>query len=280
MSASDALVVALVAKPIGGLSFEDGGWIAKAFLVPILGQVRAIKGKPDASERGLVLVREATAPVAAVRALAAAYPAFDFIVVEVCLDKLRVPASVPTKLAELTEQEGATIGSQLKPSLLSNTTPEAAVAEWIAKFPALKELKGEHEWTEAMFQGIAKELLKRSSMGAKMRLFIGAGLSIVDMITDVSMIIKYMNTTGEEVYGKALAVMVGLCLFWQLLNTWVNTRKGPRREMGKEMLIVLSALKPGVDAYRVASGYEQPAYAAYAPEAELGENEKEGGLGT
>jgi hypothetical protein len=130
-----------------------------------------------------------------------------------------------------------------------------------------------------MFQGIAKELLKRSSMGAKMRLFIGAGLSITDMITDVSMIIKYMNTKGEEGYGKALAAMVGLCLFFQLLTTWVKTRKGPRKEMAKELLIVLSALKPGVDAYRVASGYEQPAYAVNNSEDDLGENEKKGGQG-
>jgi hypothetical protein len=127
---------------------------------------------------------------------------------------------------------------------------------------------------------VGKRLLKKSKLGANFRLAIGAGLSIVDMVTDVSMIIKYTNTPGQEGYGTALAAMVGTCMFFHLLSVWVSNRKGPRREMAKELLIVLSTLKPGVDAYRVASGYEQPAYAVYAPEAELGENEKEGGLGT
>jgi hypothetical protein len=71
--------------------------------------------------------------------------------------------------------------------------------------------------------------------------------------------------------------MVGLCLIWQLFTTWYSTRKAPKKVMMKELIIVLSALKPGVDAYRVASGYEQPAYVVNSPETELGENEKEWG---
>ena len=150
----------------------------------------------------------------------------------------------------------------------------------MAKFPALQELKEEHEWTEAMFQGIAKELLKRSSMGAKMRLYIGAGLSFMDMVTDVSMIKQYMSTEGEEGYGTALLAMVVLCLLFQLLTVYMQTRKGPKKEMVKEMLIVLSALKPGVDAYRVARGQEQAAYAMMDSETELGKSrggERRGG---
>ena len=117
-------------------------------------------------------------------------------------------------------------------------------------------------------------------MGAKMRLFIGAGLSFVDMVTDVSMINQYMSTEGEEGYGKALLAMVGLCLLLQLGFVWLQTRKGPKKEMVKEMLIVLSALKPGVDAYRVARGQAQAAYAVVDPETELGKSrggERRGG---
>jgi hypothetical protein len=88
--AADPVVVALVAKPLASLSFEDGGRVARFFLVPAMGDVRAVKTKTDASERALALVRDALAPVTSVRAFAAAHPAFDFIVVEVCLNKLRV----------------------------------------------------------------------------------------------------------------------------------------------------------------------------------------------
>jgi hypothetical protein len=272
-AADDPLVVALVAKPLGSLSFEDGGRISQFFLVPVMGEIRAVKSKADASERALVLVRDALAPVTSVRAFAAAHPAFDFIVVEVCLNRLRVPAAVGTKLADLTAEEGALIGSQLKPSLLSNTASNEAVAEWIAKYPALKELKEEHEWTEAMFQGIAKELLRRSSMRARMKLFMGAGLSFVDMVTDLSMIYEYMNTAGQEKYGRALAAMVGLCLLLQLGVTWLQNHRGPKKELVKEVLIVMSALKPGVDAYRVANGQEHAAYALFDATDELSESQ-------
>jgi hypothetical protein len=74
--------------------------------------------------------------------------------------------------------------------------------------------------------------------------------------------------------------MVGLCLLSQLVNAWLQTHRGPKKEMVKEVLIVLSALKPGVDAYRVARGYEQLAYAAVTPEMELGKSrggERRGG---
>jgi hypothetical protein len=271
MSADDPLVLALVSKPVEGLSFEDGGRVAKAYLLPILAQVRAIKGKPDASSRALEMVRGALAPVAPVRALAKAHPAFDHIVAEVCLNQIRRPATVGSKLADLTEEEGATIGTQLTPSLLSNAASDEAVAEWMAKHPALKELKEEHEWTEAMFQGVAKELVKQSSMGARFRLYTGAGLSIMDLFTDTSMINQYMNTPGQEEYGYALMAMVGGCLLSQLLVVGMNNRKGTKQQMAKEMLIVLTAVKPGVDAYRVAEGRSMPESNFLGCQEELGE---------
>jgi hypothetical protein len=70
--------------------------------------------------------------------------------------------------------------------------------------------------------------------------------------------------------------MVGLNVSFQLGYAWLQNRKGPKKEMAKEMLIVLSSLKPGVDAYRVANGYKQPAYATFSPEVELGEERRSG----
>jgi hypothetical protein len=63
--------------------------------------------------------------------------------------------------------------------------------------------------------------------------------------------------------------MVGLCLLGQLFLVWVQARKGPRRVMLKEMLIVLSGMKPGIDAMRVAGGNEQSEHAAINPDLEL-----------
>jgi hypothetical protein len=144
----------------------------------------------------------------------------------------------------------------------------------LCRYRALREFDDEHAWFRSLMNTVGKRLLAKSKLGAAFRLYSGAGLSIVDMVTDVSMIIKFMKTPGEEGYGKALAAMVGTCLCFQLLGAWVNTRKGPKREMAKEMLIVLSGCKPGIDAYRVASGYEQQTYAVITPEMDLGKHEK------
>ena len=63
--------------------------------------------------------------------------------------------------------------------------------------------------------------------------------------------------------------MISLCLFIQLAVVWFQTRKGAKAVMAREILIVMSALKPGFDAYRVANGENQDAGAAFTPEVEL-----------
>jgi hypothetical protein len=178
---------------------------------------------------------------------------------------------VDKKLTDLTATDGVFIGSGLAVSLVSNTSSGAAVAEWIVKYPALREFDEEHAWFRPLMNTVGKRLLAKSKLGAAFRLYSGAGLSIMDMITDVSMSIRYLRTPGQEKYGRAVLLMVGLNLLFQFGYAWLQTRKGPKKAMAKEMLIVLSSLKPGVDAHRVASGYKQPAYATFTPEKELGE---------
>jgi hypothetical protein len=91
---------------------------------------------------------------------------------------------------------------------------------------------------------------------------------MVDMVTDVQVIVEYLNTPGKEAYAYPLMGMVGTCLLLQLLVAWLQTRKGPKAKMAKEMLIVLSGLKPGFDAYQVAKGAEQSAGAVMDPATE------------
>jgi hypothetical protein len=93
-----------------------------------------------------------------------------------------------------------------------------------------------------MMDTIAQRLLESVSWGLKMRLYTGAGLSTMDLISDVYMI-SYYATTGQPGTALSLAIMVGLCLLIQLLVVWFQNRKGPRRVMLKEMLIVLSGMK-------------------------------------
>ena len=96
---------------------------------------------------------------------------------------------------------------------------------------------------------------------------------MLDMITDVQVIVQYMGTPGQEGYGRSLIAMISVCLLLQMVIVWLQTRKGPKAVMAREMLIVMSALKPGADAYRVANGEEQDAGAALTPDMELGKRE-------
>ena len=119
-----------------------------------------------------------------------------------------------------------------------------------------------------MMDTIAQRLLESVSWGLKMRLYTGAGLSTLDLNSDLYMIYTYA-TTGQQGTALSLAVMVGLCLLGQLALVWVQNHKGPRRVMLKEMLIVLSGTKPGIDAKRVADGNEQTEHATINPDMEL-----------
>jgi hypothetical protein len=92
---------------------------------------------------------------------------------------------------------------------------------------------------------------------------------MVDMVTDVQVIVEYLNTPGKEAYAYPLMGMVGTCLFLQLLVVFVQTRKGAKAKMAKEVLIVLSGLKPGFDAYQVAKGAEQSTGSVFDPGTEL-----------
>jgi hypothetical protein len=112
-----------------------------------------------------------------------------------------------------------------------------------------------------MMDVIAQRLLESVGWGLKMRLYTGAGLSMMDLSSDVYMM-YYYATTGQQGTAVSLATMVGSCLLVQLFVAWVQTHKGPRRVMLKEMLIVLSGIAPGIHAMRVANGVEQSEHAA------------------
>ena len=101
----------------------------------------------------------------------------------------------------------------------------------------------------------------------------------MDMFTDIQVIVQYMGTPGQEGYGRSLIAMISICLFFQLIVVWQQTRKGTKAAMLRDMLIVMSALKPGVDAYRVANGEEQDAGAAFTPDVELGKRVRSEGRG-
>jgi hypothetical protein len=102
----------------------------------------------------------------------------------------------------------------------------------------------------------------------------GAGMSFADMCSDVYITNQYYST-GRASVANTLVGLIGANLLLQAGLVFVQTHglKGTRRQRWKrvffELLSVVTLMKPGVDAYRVASGAEQQPGAAVNPLEEM-----------
>ena len=174
-------------------------------------------------------------------------------------------------LASLTDEDLAVLGQLLAPLLVSESTSVSAVDEWIQRYPALGEFDAAHAWFRPLVYEIAKKLKANVSWGANQRLYVGASLSVLDMVSDIYMIVEYWNTPGKENTAVALLTCLLMNLAAQLLIVIAQNMKAPRRVLFREMLYVLSCTKVGVDVYRVASGAKQETYQTGSADDELGE---------
>ena len=169
--------------------------------------------------------------------------------------KARVSAgSEATRLLELTDAEAEVLGKSFKKFLLGNKEVATAVNAWKLDNPILEPLFAELIF-EPIIIGIAKVLMVASILGLAKRVVLGAGLSIMDMITDIFVIRDYLRI-GDTTSAHTLMAMIGLSISLQLILAYVQNRKKSKWVILRELLIVLSGLKPAVDAYRVATDYE------------------------
>ena len=174
-------------------------------------------------------------------------------------------------LASLTEEDLSLLGQLLAPLIVSESTSVAAVDQWIQRYPALGELDVAHAWFRPLVYEIAKKLKADMSWGANRRLYVGAALSMLDMGTDVNMVVVYWNTPGMEGTGDILLNFLLANVAWQLLIVISQNYKAPWRVLFWEILYVLTCTKVGVDVYRVASGAKRETYQTFGAAAELSE---------
>jgi hypothetical protein len=84
--------------------------------------------------------------------------------------------------------------------------------------------------------------------------------------------INFYFAAGNAGAAKGLLAMVGANVAWQTLIVYMQTqglKKDKWRTVLFEMLTVVSFVKPGVEAHRVASGAEQISGAAMSPLTEM-----------
>lgn len=184
-------------------------------------------------------------------------------------NKLRVGSDCFLGALEIGAEEGRTIGVSLASALATTLTAEAAVDEWVCRFPALGEYEKENAWFRSFFNFVAKSLFNRAVWGLKMRVAVGCVLSVVDVGSDIWMIFKYMemeeiekNSEGDkggewkdDGFGPnfflwATIYCIALSMFHQLVVVITVNRKNPLVLL-REIIIVLLGIKPVFDAYRV-----------------------------
>jgi len=193
---------------------------------------------------------------------------FQPMMVRVVENKLRPAGTVNTPLCDLSKREGGVMARGLAMAMASNLTAEAGVDQWLLQHSALIQFDKEEAFFRPMMNVVGKRLLGEVSWGLKMRVIMGAGLSVLDMATDVFVIMGYMGEEETRGYGWILLWMIAGSLAIQLLVAFGQNRKKPLKMLG-EMLIVLTGMKPGFDAFSVCSGKEMDEHGLMDAKAEL-----------
>jgi len=243
---------------------EDGVALGELMSVRVAAERHVRRGETFAKLR----VNEMFRHHAALKEARGKYPFLEDMMETLVLNELRPPHYIPSKLCNLSPKGGALIGHGLSAPLTTALTSDSGVDEWIVQYPALKELDKELIWFRPMVEVLAKHLLMNSLWGLKMRVFTGAALSMMDMVSDLSMIVTYLGHDEMAVYGWFLLSFVLLCTFLQLCLVYVQNNKKPK-VMAYEMLIVVSSLKSVVEAHRVTSGTEKQEHQAFDARLEL-----------
>jgi hypothetical protein len=167
------------------------------------------------------------------------------------------PKDLPTHdPSALTETEAETIGRRLDSILRLSATHIEAVDALIRNFPALAVTAQQHAWFRPMLETIAKRRMARAPFGLKLRLAIGVWFSVADMLSDIYSTL-IMLQRGQVTGAQCMIVLIGTCLAMQLFVAVLQTKHRGWHAVVREVFLVLSLIKPGVDAIRFASGAER-----------------------
>jgi hypothetical protein len=120
------------------------------------------------------------------------HPDVANMVSKVLINSLRPAASVSEDLASSTQDDWEEIGKSLSSILATKTRPDAAISDFIAKYPALEEFDALYDWFRPMLETVAKRTLKHG-FKANAKLYFGAGLGTFEMVTDINMIIVLLG---------------------------------------------------------------------------------------
>jgi hypothetical protein len=204
----------------------------------------------------------------ALREVQAAHPCFRVIVKTIVEQRIYPPGVIKTKLAELTFVEATKIGSFLKGEITVGLNSDAATDNWISSQVALVELDAEYKFFRPFVYAIALRIIKSSDWGMKIRVIVGAGLSIFDMSSDIYMIYLF-SSTDERGFAIATLTMIVINMFIQIVMVLSASAKVKTSTRVKEVLYCVFCVKAGVDAYRIATDWQPEHESAIDPMQEM-----------
>ena len=171
-------------------------------------------------------------------------------------------------LATITEDEAAAMGYQFQLILLTASSPADALDTFMVRYPFLREVDGFCPWFRPMMEVVAKRLMVNSRLGIGLRVAVSALLSLLDVGSDLYMVLSLLDAGRYPAAYGTLGLM-SIALVLQLGVVWFQYKHLGRRTVIKEMLFAVMFLKPLVDAYRVAVGESGHALAPLSPTQEL-----------
>jgi hypothetical protein len=177
-------------------------------------------------------------------------------------------AVATTTPGALTVAEATTIGRGFDAIIRVSATPSDAVDELLQTYPAVDVAAQQHIWLRPMLETIAKRRLATQPLGLKLRLAVGAALSIGDMASDAVQIVA-MLLAGQSLRAFALLAMIATNLAVQALTVILQNAHRGWKAVLWELSIVFSLLKPAIDAVRVAAGHERVEGAPMDPLVEM-----------
>jgi hypothetical protein len=138
---------------------------------------------------------------------------------------LEVAADDPSAV---TAGGAAMIGRSLDSILRLSATPAEAVDELFLQYTALDLMAQRHVWFRSLLETLAKRRMATAPLGLKLRLLIGAGLSVADMASDIAQIISMLRA-GQAAGAYALIGLIGANMTAQLLLVvYQNQHRGWR----------------------------------------------------
>ncbi|GMI44330.1 hypothetical protein TrCOL_g754 [Triparma columacea] len=186
-----------------------------------------------------------------------------------------IPAKQPvcdTDLSDLTTGDVKILAGGMLYFLRHELLEEDAAEKCLECYPCMRELSEVVGNFEKMHLAFLKEKLGDKQKLAKAKLFFAAALSIGDLVTDIMMIVQYFQTRSLWGYAWASLGSLLINLTLQALATFAQNKAKPWQRQAKEQFFVWSLVKPGVDAWRVASGIAQEEGQAVNAQTELTAN--------